>query len=308
MTAARSLFATVCLLLACSPAGLASVTSYNIIKGVYRFQTSESAPASGNSGNWYAYRRLFSDTPDAFSVVSVAWPDGTVQSVPTFTSTQWLRLTQYASKAALDSAFPTGQYTFSVTSAVTGLVDTGSITLAGDAYALNAPSLTGDSYTRLVQHDWRTPITITFPSLQPNPSATASRMQLYLRDRATGTERFLGTLTPSTTSFTIFACSARPSRNYQLKLVFNCSIRVPDAGFSGTADAFADYDQWVYVNFTTPPGCPADYDCSGTVSVQDVFSFLQLYFAGDARADFNAVGGVTTQDVFDFLGAFFAGC
>lgn len=294
---------------ACVPIAGATVTAYDVIKGVYRFQNAEAPPVTGTNGNWYAYRRLFSNTANEFSAVTVTLPSSTVQTIPIFTSAQWLRLTQYASKAALDAAFQPGQYVFEVTSASSGAMDTGTVVLSEtEAYALNAPSLTDGSFTRLGQHDWRTPLTINFPALQAHPAATSARMQIYLRDRSTNTERFLGTLQPATTSFTIFACSCRPSRDYQVKLVFNCSVRSMNAGFSGAATGIASYDQWVYVNFTTPPGCLADYDCSGGVSVQDVFSFLQYFFAGDARADINSTGGLSSQDIFDFLTAFFGGC
>jgi hypothetical protein len=54
--------------------------------------------------------------------------------------------------------------------------------------------------------------------------------------------------------------------------------------------------------------CAADYNCSGTLTVQDIFDFLSGWFAGDARADFNGVNGLTVQDIFDFLNAWFIGC
>lgn len=54
--------------------------------------------------------------------------------------------------------------------------------------------------------------------------------------------------------------------------------------------------------------CPADYNLSGNLSMQDVFDFLAAYFAGDFAADFNGSGSVTVQDVFDFLAAYFRGC
>jgi hypothetical protein len=57
-----------------------------------------------------------------------------------------------------------------------------------------------------------------------------------------------------------------------------------------------------------PPPCPADFNHSGSVTVQDIFDFLAAYFAADLTADFNASGQVTVQDIFDFLAAYFAGC
>lgn len=59
-------------------------------------------------------------------------------------------------------------------------------------------------------------------------------------------------------------------------------------------------------NFT--PCCKADYNQSGTVSVQDIFSFLADYFGGDLCADANGSGGLTVQDLFTFLALYFQGC
>ena len=54
--------------------------------------------------------------------------------------------------------------------------------------------------------------------------------------------------------------------------------------------------------------CPADFNASGTITVQDIFDFLGAWFRGDSRADFNHDGHVAVQDIFAFLAAWFAGC
>jgi hypothetical protein len=54
--------------------------------------------------------------------------------------------------------------------------------------------------------------------------------------------------------------------------------------------------------------CPADFNHSAMVTVQDIFDFLAAYFANDPRADINGSGAVSVQDIFDFLAAYFAGC
>ena len=54
--------------------------------------------------------------------------------------------------------------------------------------------------------------------------------------------------------------------------------------------------------------CLADFNCSGAVTVQDIFDFLSAYFASDSAADINASGAVSVQDIFDYLAAYFAGC
>ncbi len=49
-----------------------------------------------------------------------------------------------------------------------------------------------------------------------------------------------------------------------------------------------------------------DINCSGAISVQDIFDFLAVYFAGASEGDFNQSGTNSVQDIFDFLAAYFA--
>ncbi len=72
--------------------------------------------------------------------------------------------------------------------------------------------------------------------------------------------------------------------------------------FNGNWVATTDYPFILY------GACPADFNGSGTVSVQDIFDFLAAYFANEAAADVNHSGSVTVQDIFDFLATYFAGC
>lgn len=53
--------------------------------------------------------------------------------------------------------------------------------------------------------------------------------------------------------------------------------------------------------------CPVNFDGVDGVTINDVFAFLNAWFANDAAADFNG-GGVAVQDIFDFLNAWFTGC
>jgi len=55
-------------------------------------------------------------------------------------------------------------------------------------------------------------------------------------------------------------------------------------------------------------GCVADFNCSRSVTVQDIFDFLTAYFRNDLLADVNRDGAVGVQDIFDFLASYFAGC
>lgn len=87
-----------------------------------------------------------------------------------------------------------------------------------------------------------------------------------------------------------------------------------------TASNFKQQDAGQYYCFVigscgqTPSGvatltfCQADFNCSGTVSVQDLFDFLAAWFAGNPNADVNGMNGVSVQDIFDFMALWFAGC
>lgn len=55
-------------------------------------------------------------------------------------------------------------------------------------------------------------------------------------------------------------------------------------------------------------GCPADFDRSGEVAIQDLLTFVNAWFAMEARADFHASGEIDITDIFDYLNAWFAGC
>ncbi len=59
--------------------------------------------------------------------------------------------------------------------------------------------------------------------------------------------------------------------------------------------------------------CQADFDgddatMPSRLAVDDIFAFLNGWFANSYRADFNHDGTMDVADVFDFINAWFAGC
>ncbi|MFN7021590.1 MAG: hypothetical protein ACK4WH_09720 [Phycisphaerales bacterium] len=67
----------------------------------------------------------------------------------------------------------------------------------------------------------------------------------------------------------------------------------------GTSCQPYDFDQ---------PCCRADFNKSGSLSVQDIFDFLVAYFAEDPCADITGNGTVFVTDLFDFFTAYFTVC
>jgi hypothetical protein len=81
------------------------------------------------------------------------------------------------------------------------------------------------------------------------------------------------------------------------------TIAQPDAAPPATGAPFTETGGfWPGLN-----ACRADFNGNGTLEVQDIFDYLNSWFAGNAAADFNG-GGLAVQDIFDFLNAWFAGC
>ncbi len=54
--------------------------------------------------------------------------------------------------------------------------------------------------------------------------------------------------------------------------------------------------------------CPADFDGSGGLTVNDIFAFLDAWLGGSPSADFNTSGALEVADIFDFINAWLAGC
>jgi hypothetical protein len=85
------------------------------------------------------------------------------------------------------------------------------------------------------------------------------------------------------------------------EMASNTAAALPSGnGGSGGAAVFS-------FTITAPP-CPADFDHSGQVTIDDIFIFLNAWFAGSTIADFDGVNGVTIDDIFVFLNAWFVGC
>ncbi|MCC6322231.1 MAG: delta-60 repeat domain-containing protein [Phycisphaerales bacterium] len=110
---------------------------------------------------------------------------------------------------------------------------------------------------------------------------------------------------PVLDSFGIPFCTASGATANQLTLsdftgvaqVFRCVVS------NGCSSAIS-----LEVTLSFAPECPADFNGSGEVSVQDIFDFLEAYFGSNPDADVNDSGDITVQDIFDYLALYFTGC
>jgi hypothetical protein len=54
--------------------------------------------------------------------------------------------------------------------------------------------------------------------------------------------------------------------------------------------------------------CPADFDCQNGANIDDIFIFINAWFAQDPRTDVNNDGNRNIDDIFIFINIWFAGC
>lgn len=60
--------------------------------------------------------------------------------------------------------------------------------------------------------------------------------------------------------------------------------------------------------FSDAAMCAADTDASRSVTIDDLFRYLNMWFTGDPEADIDGVGGVAIDDLFKYLNSYFVGC
>jgi hypothetical protein len=134
----------------------------------------------------------------------------------------------------------------------------------------------------------------------------------------------LGPYHPQTTSLTSMQGYEQGWRNIvagdpQAFTVAGSMLSTPDeftalqwyrSPFESAHLAFAAYGAWgtTAVRALSRASCPGDFDENGTLSVNDIFAFLNAWLASDIGADVNYSGGLEVQDIFDFLNIWLSGC
>lgn len=93
--------------------------------------------------------------------------------------------------------------------------------------------------------------------------------------------------------------------NVSANVLFEAN-NAPDISYSETATVVYDPYDDRFLQFIVV--CRADFDNSGSVSVGDLFAFLDAWFAGSPAADFDRDGVLSASDIFAYLNAWFTSC
>lgn len=91
-------------------------------------------------------------------------------------------------------------------------------------------------------------------------------------------------------------------RHWEERAAGTWTLRLADEVAGGTGT----FSSWQLRLHGYQPVCRCDWNISGTATLQDLFDYLNSYFA--AQGDFSGDGATTLQDLFDFLECWFTGC
>lgn len=98
------------------------------------------------------------------------------------------------------------------------------------------------------------------------------------------------------------------SYHFEFTDAAGAQLRYPTRGEYRTYGEAGCGEDYIATSFNPPAPCPADFNGSGGVTVDDLFGFMGAWFAGDTAADFNGAGGVTVDDLFGYMESWFTGC
>lgn len=228
------------------------------------FTQTANGPVLPNAGAYYA--------TTVYTLGGTAYTGGTVKppgaaplplAVQNATHYAYLSPT-LASKAAMDAAFGTGSYAYSLASA--GPAVTASYTKGGDAYALSQPFLSGTSFSGLQGANAAAPISVTFSTFTVNPAASLSFIFFTVYDYTLAQFVYdAGFLQATTTGLTLPAGTLNPGHSYAYELNFDSRMQAPAVGTN--FDALLGFDLRTSGLFATAVPEPAPWALFGAALV-----------------------------------------
>jgi hypothetical protein len=177
---------------------------------------------------------LNSVNPGDYNAVQLSYPGaGSPQDLTqTSPSTFSFQTGLFPSQAAMDSAYPTGTYTFLASNPST--TDTASLTYSKpDFYSQSLPFLAGTNFTALQGVDAHAAFTFQFSPFVTGtlPPGGSSFIFLTVFDTTTNTTVFTQGFLPSTTTSVIMpANTLTPGDSYSSELIFDNRYSVPSPG------------------------------------------------------------------------------
>jgi hypothetical protein len=220
-----AVFAALALLAAPARADISFVDSFRNVSSLQTGNGNTLTP----TGAFYS-ADLASTTANNYSSVQMTYPGpGSPVNLPQTGPTLYhFQTPSFATKAAMDAAFPTGTYQFNATN---GPAASTSYQYTADDYARSVPFLTGTDYTSLQGMDPTKPFTFHFSPFVTGNQASSSFIFLTIFDFDKNQFVFnAGFLAPATTSVTVGANTLALGDHFSYELIFSNRDLVPSAG------------------------------------------------------------------------------
>jgi hypothetical protein len=223
-----------------------AVTSFDVFQTQFYSQTTTAQPTTPGS---YAFNaRIFVSGTVSSPTATLSWPTaqsgGMTQSGNVFQRGQG-----FGSASAMDTAFPTGNYDFSLSSAsLSPTTQTGTLVMPASFYALSVPYFT--NFTTLQALTAADTATFSWNSFSTNSSAQLSQIFLVIKDTTTNTQvlnQFISNA--ATTSYSLTSGALVAGDHYTATLYFSSRDAYPSA-WSGGAGGLVAFDLATSMNFT----------------------------------------------------------
>lgn len=134
----------------------------------------------------------------------------------------------FASKGAMDAAFPQGSYSYTLLSV--GPLAQSSFSLGADQFALSRPYLSGTSYAALQGAQAAAPLALSFSPYTVNPAASEALMFFTVYDYTAAQFVFdAGFLAANTAGLVLPGGLLQAGHQYAYELIYSSRVRVPSS-------------------------------------------------------------------------------
>jgi hypothetical protein len=221
----------------------------------FNVQSTQTAAGVSAPNAFYFSARVQQDA-NAYNQASLAYPGpGSPQALTLLSGGTLFNFetSSFSTKAALDTAYPFGTYTASVTNTTSGATNTDTINYTQTAYTSSTPALTQATYLGLQGLNASKSFTFNFNAQTPNPLADAPYTFLTIFG-PNGFSLSVGSfLPPGTTSVTLPANALMPDTQYSFDLDF--SDRIVGSSTTSTFTLFDVRTDGAFTTAAVPEPC-----------------------------------------------------